>query len=398
MAVFKHINSCNLFIALYSVYLFLKAGNPNSFTGYLLLMITVISFGYFVFVQIKMQQPRMLKWLSILFYMFTIYGLFYIFFGETIYDYDGPIRQTDYLKKIAASLLPVYPFYYFASKGQFSIKYLNFWIPIFILLSIYCFTSYYNVLLTTAQQHGSYATEFTNNTGYLFVSLLPLIFLKKGNGIVNYIYIGICALFIVIGVKRGAIIIGGLCIVYYMFNILIDSKGYKKIGFIFLSIIAIGIAGYYISDFIENSSYFSYRLNNTLEGNMSGRDSIYDKMLDIFVNSNILHMLIGHGADSTIYFTTMLAHNDWLEILVNQGIIGIVIYFCYFIVVYRTWRKYSKYSSIAYGLGGIFIVLFLKTLFSMGYTEYTLYMSMAYGYCMAYINNIETNRNHVKRA
>lgn len=398
MSLFKHINCFNLFIGLYSSYIFLKAKNPNSLTGYLLLVITVISFGYFVYVQIKMRQPRMLKWLSILFYMFAIYGLIYIFLGETIYDYAGPIRQIDYLKKIAASLLPVYPFYYFASKGQFSIKCLNFWIPIFILLSIYSFTNYYNVLLTAAQEHGSSATEFTNNTGYLFVSLLPLIFLRKGNIILNYVYIGVCALFIVMGVKRGAIITGGLCIVYYIFNILRESKGYKKIVFIFLSIIAIGIAGYYISMFIENSSYFAYRLDNTLEGNMNGRDSIYDKMLDIFVNSNILHMLVGHGADSTIYFTTMLAHNDWLELLVNQGILGVTVYFCYFIVVYRTWRKYSKYPAIGLSLGGIFIVLFLKTLFSMSYTEYTLFLCMAYGYCMAYINNIETSRNHVKRA
>ena len=398
MSIFKHINSCNLFIGLYSAYMFLKAGNPSSVTGFLLLVITMISFGYFAYVQFKMRQPRMLKWLSILFYMFAMYGLIYIFWGETIYDYAGPIRQTDYLKKIAASLLPIYPFYYFANRGQFPIKYLNFWIPIFILLSIYSFTNYYNVLLTAAQERGSAATEFTNNTGYLFVSLLPLIFLRKGNIILNYVYIGVCALFIVMGVKRGAIIIGGLCIVYYMFNILRESSGYKKIGFIFLSIIAIGIAGYYMSEFIENSNYFSYRLNNTLEGNMSGRDSIYDKMLDIFVGSNMLHMLVGHGADSTIYFTTMLAHNDWLELLVNQGVLGVVVYLCYFIVVYRTWRKYCKYPAIGFSLGGIFIVLFLKTLFSMSYTEYTLFLCMAYGYCMAYVNNIETSQNHVKRA
>lgn len=391
MSIFKHINNCNLFIGLYTAYMFIKASGANSLTGYLLLLITIISLAYFGYVQFYMRQPRMLKWLSILFYMFTIYGVLYILLGETVHDYNGPIRQIDYLKKIAASLLPVYPFYYFAKKGLFRLSYLNFWIPIFILVSIFSFANYYSNMLEQAQANGVAATEFTNNTGYLFVSLLPLIFLRKGSSVINYIYIGVCALFIVMGVKRGAIAIGGLCITYYLVSNLQRNKGSKKLWFILLSLIAVIIAGTYISDFIAKSSYFAYRLNNTLEGNMSGRDNIYSQMIDVFLNSDLAAMIFGHGADSTIYFTTMLAHNDWLELLVNQGILGVIIYLCYFVAIYRTWYKYHKDHTIGISLSGLFIVLFLKTMFSMSYTEYTLFTCMAYGYCMGYINNLKSN-------
>lgn len=394
----KYINSCNLFIGLYTTYLFFRAQATSSFTGYLLLLIIVISFGYFIYVQFKMQQPRMLKWLSIVFYMFAVYGVIYILFGETIHDYNGPIRQIDYIKKIAASLLPVYPFYYFSSKKSFHLKSLNFWIPVFILICIYSFTNNYATMLADAQERGVAAIEFTNNTGYLFVSLLPLIFLRKGDPIINYLYIGICAIFIVMGMKRGAIIIGGLCISYYMYLMLRNSKGSKKVWFIFLSVVAIGVAGYYIIGFIESSSYFSYRLNNTLDGNMSGRDNIYSQMLDIFVNSDIPAMLFGHGADSTIYFTTMLAHNDWLELLINQGIIGVMIYLVYFVSIYKTWQLYHKDRTIGLCISGLFIVLFLKTLFSMSYTGYTLFICMAYGYCMGYINELKTKLVNARRS
>lgn len=398
MSVFKYINSCNLFIALYAVYLFLRARETSSLTGYMLLIITTISLGYFLYVQFKMKQPKMLKWLSIVFYLFAVYGVIYILFGETIHDYNGPIRQIDYLKKIAASLLPVYPFYYFASKNSFHLKSLNFWIPVFILISIYSFTNYYASRLTAAIEMGSSATEFTNNTGYLFVSLLPLIFLRKGNPIINYVYIGICALFIVMGVKRGAIATGGICIAYYLVSMLKRNKGSKKLWFILLSVIAVCIAGYYIINYIENSEYFSKRLTQTLNGDSSGRDNIYSQLIDIFINSNILTMLFGHGADSTIYFISMYAHNDWLEILINQGILGVIIYFMYFVSIYKTWHIYHKDRTIGLCPSGLFFVLFFKTLFSMSYTEYTLFICMAYGYCMGYINIIKTNKINARRS
>ena len=398
MSLSKYINSCNLFIGLYTAYMFIRAHETSSLTGYLLLLITVISLGYFLYVQFKMRQPRMLKWLSILFWMFVLYGLIYILFGETVYSYAGPIPRTDYIKKIASSLLPVYPFYYFVSKGIFRMKYLNFWIPVFILVAIFSFVNHYANMLAEAQERGVAATEFTNNTGYLFVSLLPLIFLRKGNPIINYLYIGVCALFIVMGVKRGAIITGGLCIAYYMYFMLRNSKGSKKVGLIFLSIVAIAIAGYYIAGYIESSSYFSQRISYTLNGDSSGRDNIYRQMIDIFVNSNVFAMLLGHGADSTVYFASMYAHNDWLELLTNQGILGVIIYFMYFVSIYKTWYKYHRDGTIGLCLSGLFILLFLKTLFSMSYTEYTLFICMAYGYCMGYINLIKTNKTNAWRS
>ena len=399
MSFVKNINSCNLFIGLYSAYLLLRAKESSTITGYLLLLIIAISLGYFIFIQFKMKQPTVLKWLNIVIYMFALYGFIYILWGETVHDYSGTVSKINYLKKIAASLLPIYPFYYFGRKGLLSLKFLKFWIPVFLIISIYSFNSYYNLLLQHAQEKGSLATEFTNNTSYLFVSILPLIFLRKKNLTITYIYIGICALFIVMGVKRGAIITGILCIFYYLYKQFFNAKGYKRYIFIFFSIIAIIIVGYYITEFINESNYFNYRLNNTLVGNVSGRDNLYNKLIIIFQNSNVSSMLFGHGADSTVYFTTLYAHNDWLEILTNQGILGIIIYLGYFFAFYRTWRKYRHDKIIGKCLGGILIVLFFETLFSMSYTQYTLFICIAYGYCAAYIQSMSKMKSiYVHRA
>ena len=122
MMLFISINACNLYIVLFSIYMFLKDRGADTMTGYLLLLLTVIALGYFIYVQLRVPQPKILKWLSILFYMFAIYGIVYILFGDVIYDYAGPLRKIDYLKKIAAYLLPIYPFYVFLVKDSLKLS------------------------------------------------------------------------------------------------------------------------------------------------------------------------------------------------------------------------------------------------------------------------------------
>ena len=342
----------------------------------------------------------MLRWLSILLYMFAFYGIIYILSGETIYDFEGtPIRNIDYIKKIGASLLPIYPMYVFAKKKLLTVNLIYCWTPIFILLSIYSFYQYYNHLLNNAILAGSSDTEFTNNLGYVFVSLLPLVFIKQKNTVLQYFYIAICAIFIVAGVKRGAILIGGIAIIYFFLVSIRNSKGKKKFSSILILSLAAITASYYISNFIETSDYFSYRLQNTLEGNTSGRDQIFSEIWEVFSNEGFFQMLFGNGANSSIYFTGLLAHNDWLEILINQGLLGVIIFSSYNINLYKSWIRYKANQDIGVCLGGLFIVLFLKTFFSMSYTEYTLYTCIAFGYCAAYISrNQQVTSIHVKRA
>lgn len=399
MAVKKYMNFCNLFIGLYCIYLFLKAREASSLTGILLLSIVIISCGYFTYVQFRIKQPLMLKWLSILFYMFTFYGFIHILFDQYITDSFGiEIHSTDYIKKIGASLLPVYPMFVFARRGELRPNIIYSWIPIFILVTIYSFFQFYNLLLDKAIMAGSSAVEFTNNTGYVFVTLLPLLFLRPKKAILQYVGIGICVIFIVAGVKRGAILIGALSIIYFVLSTIRLTNKRKRFRIIVTLMIAVIVAGYYIADFISTSDYFSYRLYNTLEGNMSGRDEIYGGIWNVYINSGVFPLLFGNGADSSIRFTGLLAHNDWLEILINQGVLGIIIFICYNAALFKTWRKYRKNPDIGLCLSGLFIVLSLKTFFSMSYTEYSLYICIAFGYCASYISKGQRKKSNVARA
>ncbi len=391
----KSLNQCNLFIAFYCLYLVLSSYKTSALTGYMLLAIIMVSFGYFLYVLFNMKQPKMLKWLSILFIMFGVYGMFHIFFGEEVVLYSGKITSFEYIKKIAASMLPVYPFYVFSRRGLLTPNVIWMWMPIIILITIYSFYQDYNLRLEKALKHGAFKVkEFTNNVGYVFVSLLPILFVKQKRLWYQFVLIGITAFFIVSSAKRGAIVTGGCAIAYFLYNIVSQAKRTDKYRYLFIIFVAFMISGYYISGYIENSIYFHQRLEATASGDSSGRNILYSRLWDAFTNFNFIEFFLGQGADSTVIHTGgVFAHNDWLEILVNQGLLGVVIYIVFFYVVFKTWKKYKHSADFGSCLGGLMIVLFMSTLFSMSYSMYYLGVQMAFGYSMAKVYMLSVSGN-----
>ena len=88
-----------------------------------------------------------------------------------------------------------------------------------------------------------------------------------------------------------------------------------------------------ISDIMMQNDYFQTRLTSTLEGNSSGRDEIYSHIWNVFNNSNMFHYLFGYGAQGSFIMTAKFAHSDWLELLINQGLLGFIIYINYIIII-----------------------------------------------------------------
>ena len=124
------------------------------------------------------------------------------------------------------------------------------------------------------------------------------------------------------------------------------------------------------------------RVAGTLEGNSSGRDSIFKQCWDIFLNSNVLGMLFGHGASATVGIIGIAAHNDWLEILVNQGLLGVTVYLFFWIAFYKTFRLDNSRETKPV-IGSVMLIYFAATLFSMSYSAMTLPSTLALGYCLA---------------
>ena len=79
------------------------------------------------------------------------------------------------------------------------------------------------------------------------------------------------------------------------------------------------------------------------------------------------------------------AHNDWLEIAVNQGLLGLIIYAFYWLVFYKTWKNAINSDAKTIFVLTI-LMLFAKSIFSMSYGAMTYVSASILGYALATVN------------
>ena len=161
----------------------------------------------------------------------------------------------------------------------------------------------------------------------------------------------------------------------------------KKFILCILSIVLFVCLIIFISDFATSSNYFQYRLNGTFAGDTSGRDEYYIAFWQYFINlKNPLNVLLGSGAYSTIKIIGNTAHSDWFEILINNGIVGIVVYLVF---VRRFWKLFWCNRRTQYGavLLCLFLFYFIKSMFSMSYNSIPIMIMVMLGYTLVQIEN-----------
>ena len=147
-----------------------------------------------------------------------------------------------------------------------------------------------------------------------------------------------------------------------------NKKNVFKISVLIIAVAAIAV---WAKDLVLSDDYLLRRYEQTLEGNTSGRDIIYSTMWNMWSGTdNIVNLLFGYGYNGTFLYSPMhkFAHNDWLEILVDFGFLGALFYAAIFIsfarLYFRLDRGYARLACIA-----IVSIWFMKTLYSMGFTD-----------------------------
>ncbi len=294
------------------------------------------------------------------------------------------VPNTAYLKAIYKSLLPIYAFYVFARKGLLVENTIRFWFFVFLVLIINAYYRNQARLLMELQERGSSFDEATNNVGYSFVALLPAIILFRKKPLLQYVLLLLCGYFILSSMKRGAILCGTLCLFWFLNqNYKTAQKNRKWIIAVFgLVVIIIGI--YYVNYLLENSAYFVRRIEQVEEGNSSHRDELYTTYFYHFINeNNPFRLLFGNGAWSTLKFGSNFAHNDWLEIAIGQGLLGIVLYLVYWVGFYCSWRRTKNDDDAFIAIGMLFFIYFLQSFFSMSYDSVSRSSAIVLGYYLA---------------
>lgn len=327
--------------------------------------------------------PIYFKALLGLVFFLSIYGLALVLVGDDVFwMHTGQyVRKYLYLLWLISAMLSVIPAYVFTCRGVLDEKKMKILFFIFFVISIYAFYGG----LEQEMQHAALMhldqEEFAVTNVYSFLSLLPLVVLFKERRILQFILLGIMLVYFVISAKRGAMILGGITAVLLVFSMFRNETLWKKFCIVFFSIFFIGCIYVFFLHQMESSFFFASKMERTLHGYASGRDEYARTILDYFNNHiSLKQFLFGIGAQGTLSVNISFAHNDWLAILLEQGLIGVIVYSFYWICFVYSWIK-SKVDYDAFVVIGLLIVIgFGKSLVSMYYLPIAAEMMATSGY------------------
>lgn len=387
-----YFNPCGLYIWLWMLYYLQGVLYPRgSVLSYLsLFLILLFSFiNLYKFVR-RLGKERQINSLFFLFVLFSIYGVVN-FLGSDVLKVNGmPYSKLDYLKDIYLSLLPVFSFYIYAKGGSLSPKLIKAFFILFLSVVILKYYNYRMTIITElVMKGGNEESEITNNIGYVFISLIPLLVFFNRT-LLRYILLFIILLFTLFCIKRGAILIGLIASLYLIVKTFSFSSKKARKGIIVATAVLCCVSSYFFFQFIENSDYFNERLLNTLDGDTNGRSDLSNIFLrHYFFDYNFFEQLLGQGADSTLRYEGLYAHNDWIEILMNQGLFGVLMYFYYWACYYFNLRSTDKSKNIHTIIGLSLIICFMKSLFSMSYSDMDIFLAISMGWSCAHVHKIK---------
>ena len=351
---------------------------------------------FFIIANLKYKLPRVLSVLSIIIISFSLYGLIAILSGESFYITESghtKVAASSYLKVIYMSLLPIYVFYVLTKKSCISTYWLKCWTFIFLAVAIILFYRYQYEMILIKESQGMFVDGITNNAAYGILAIVCFIPLFKNNLIIQYSILAVCLFFVLIGMKRGAMVCGVVVATWYLYHMIKHSiKNRKSFKIVLLTLIIVFAALYSIDYMLISSDYFNQRLESTFmgEGSLSVREEGYSTLLSHFFNEdNPFRFLFGNGANATLKISNNYAHNDWLEIAINNGFFMLLLYLVFWVQLFRTVYHSNRETVCYLMLGSFFIIFFIRSFFSMSYADIPTWGSLALGYSLATFNHSE---------
>lgn len=282
--------------------------------------------------------------------------------------------------------------------------------------------------------HKKKSTEFVKlTTGVLFIAVFTLYIqyaLNKGMGILptsnmvsSYYY---CLLFLpfVLTIKNplikniflGCIIFGAFLslkrtafialifsmIGYYGVATFSTSRGFKRKLYIVSSLFLILLISINLYDFVTETYNLDIfvRLNSMVEDGGSGRNRIYEYFWNEIIRFDFASWIVGKGYNGTLLNSSirLSAHNDFIEVLYNYGIIGLILYLLFVV-------KLIKYNYILIrrkdenaGAYTASIILFIIVSMTSHLLIYPTYFMLLILFWMRQIGELEStkcNRNKI---
>ena len=358
-------NKLLILVALFTVYYLQGALYPSGSIVSQGILLIYLLFGVFCFVKTfgNRVTPRCIMIWSV---FFLIHGLCFLISPKEVVGMKneaiGRVATFNQFKEIATFMLTLFIGYYYSYKNKTSEKNILWFGIIFFLSSV---VQYYYSL---SQLMIKYGEESTNNAGYTMLTVvpyLPIVFKRKR--ILGIIMAVVIVALIMWSAKRGALMCLAGAAIFALFYYLKTHK--VRLKTIMVIILLSFVVGYFVYQQYLDNEYLQSRMEATMEGKSSNRDVAYSQLFNHWLNeTNPLLFLFGNGTAQTITVWGNYGHNDWLELLIDNGLVGTLVYFAMFVATISYIRKarLSKLNKMSAYL--CVLILFMQSCFSMGFT------------------------------
>lgn len=375
----KITNPCNLYVILW------LCGYIQNiyFDSSLLSMVFYIPFTLMTMYYVKevILNYRTTGVMKVMLYFF----LFLCVYGVGLLLYNDAVGQDpkSFLMMLFSSLGPIFPFYVFTKQGYLTEYKLKICFFAFFIVAIMEYFAFEQKALMLLELNSPY-DEITNNTTYYFVALLPFVFFFNKKPIFQYLLIACILGFVLSGMKRGAVLISSLLLVWFVVRTMKNASTKQRFFLLLILLLFVFVSVHFVENLYDTSDYFQKRLEDTTEGQSSGRDRIYSTYWNRYItNDNALQFFFGEGAYHTENILHYKAHNDWLELLIDCGLCGAVLYVIYWSAFFTFFKRIKK-QSILYSIAGACLVFtFVRSFFSMSFSDMPFSACMLLSYIWA---------------
>lgn len=210
-----------------------------------------------------------------------------------------------------------------------------------------------------------YADAEVLDITFILLVLLPFVLTLKREVIKIVIVLGIGILSI-LSFKRTTVLAFSFMVMIYYYILIFSNFTVKKRLITIFAILIASIALLQAFDFVEAKSggLIVERMKNINEDRGSDRLDIYAAVWKLQMESSPVEWLFGHGHRSVEIHFGYPAHNDFLEILYDYGLISFFIYLLFLFQLIRYIPKFYRYRKTfieerAAFLGAIILFIFL---------------------------------------
>lgn len=211
-------------------------------------------------------------------------------------------------------------------------------------------------------------TRMFNDVYLTYYLILAIPFLVTLKDKCKYIWVAIITIIILFTYKRTGLmclVMGGA--IYLLVNYIIQNKKSKKLRWFFILTLIFIAAIIFINNYMGILPVFR-RMENISEDNGSDRFVIWNYLITTFKNDSLITKLLGHGytgCNRVLNGVYAAAHNDFVEILLDYGLIGFINHCVYILIIIKNLFGYIKIkANCSSGYAFMIVAWFMLMMFS----------------------------------